>query len=122
MWFLTQIAGWALGLACGFSFSQILALTYKSKKFGGWQLIVKNGDATLAIRLVGPKKAEELLDDPTTLGVFVKGVVSPFCWLNEDVLSEKGKTSGLFQVFTHQKTWLVDISKNPPAPPKPQKG
>lgn len=118
MLFFEQAASWAIGLFLGFLFSRIYDKLISEKQFSGWRVIVKKGEEILCERPVGHRKAAEVLDDTTTLSVFIKGVTSPFCWLNEDVVSEKASVTGLFTVSLQKKQWVVDISKNPPPPPK----
>lgn len=114
-WFLEQIAVSVLGCFVSVLCPVMLFYGYKKWKFSGWKVIVKDGDTVRTTRLVGPKKAEQVLDDTSDLSVFIKGVVSPYCrHLNEDVISDKSRESGLFKQLDKEKTWVVDIAKNPP--------
>lgn len=114
--FINVMAGF-IGSAITVAAAAAIYLARKGQ-FTGWAVVVRKGDKVLCKRPVGRKKAEEVLDDATSLSVFIKGVVSPFCWLNEDVLSEKASKKGLFQVSFPGRTWTVDILKNPATPPK----
>ena len=101
----------------GSAVSFILAyLAYKVSefKYKGWQAVIKNGSESLCTRNVGVRKAKELLDDETSLSVYIKGLCSPFGWLNADVVAEESRKSGLFGEDTKGKTWTVDLAKNPP--------
>lgn len=113
MWFVEQFGAAIVGCIAGFFFSQALFHGYTKQKYGGWKVLVKNNDKLLTTRQVGPKKAEQVLDDVSDLAVFIKGVVSPYCHLSEDVISEKARETGLFKQLDKDKTWVVDISKNP---------
>ena len=113
MWFLEQIAASVIGCIVGVVFPYIVFHAYTKRRFSGWKVVVKDKDAIRAERKVGPKKAEIILEDDAELSVFVKGIVSPFCTLNEDLLSERARDIGLFTRSDREKRLTVDISRNP---------
>ena len=121
-WIVQQAAAAVVGAAVGSFLTLAVSFLFfslvKKNRFGGWNVVIRRGDEVLCFRPVGARKAEEVLDDSSTLSVFIKGVASPFCWLNEDLCSDKAAQIGLFTVSFPKKQWVVDISKNPPAPPK----
>lgn len=118
MWFLEQALSSFLGCIVGMIFSYLFFLFYTKQKFSGWKVVVKEGERECVKRNVGPKKAEQILDDQSDLSVFLKGIVSPYCNLKEDLMSEKARNTGLFQQRIQDKTWVIDISKNPIEPIK----
>jgi len=79
--------------------------------WGGREVIVKNADKVLAKRKLSPDVAKRIETDATDFSVYVKGVVSPFTWLNIDVSSLKAEDLGL--VHKQGKLTTIDISKNP---------
>lgn len=118
MFIIEQIVAWAIGVMMATAVNVFVQATIKERKFRGWCVKITKGSDLLCTRAVGTKKAEEVLDDASTLSVFVKGIASPFVWLNEDLVSDNARKSGLFWVDWNNKTWHVDILKNPPPPEK----
>ena len=97
---------------------------WKERKFGGWTVEVNdiNGQHVMS-RPVGTKKTEEILDDLSTLSVFLKGLVSPFGWLKIDLVT-KGVELGALKIDNTKKQFVIDLSiegvLSKPAPqPKP---
>lgn len=80
---------------------------YKAYRFGGWHISIRQGGKEIARRAVSARKIEQILDEPSDMSVFVKGVVSPYGWLNTDVLD-------LIVVCKSLKLIEVDLDKNPP--------
>lgn len=92
------------------------------RRFGGWVLEIIDASGEVATRrLVGINKMKAVLDDESELSVFIKGVASPYGWLNVDPLT-KGREIGLLVVDKKGRKILVDLTKNPPKPPPTQKG
>ena len=108
--FFNLLSGF-LGSTLSFSFCWLIFLVSK-RKFKGWGLEIWDGDKCLCSRPVGQKKAESVLDDQAELSVFLKGVCSPYGWLNLDPISDEAFKIGL--VARQEKKWVVDLSKNPP--------
>ena len=109
---LINIFSGFLGSLITVGVATVVFLARKSK-FSGWTVEVRRGEEILCCRPVGRRKTEEILDDSSTLSVYLKGLVSPFGWLNEDLLSQKAADSGLFRTQYANKKWVVDLSKNP---------
>ena len=106
---MSGFIGSGVTVACAY-----LVYVIRRGQFAGWSVVVNRGEEKLCKRPVGRRKAEEVLDDPSTLSVFIKGICSPFGWLNEDVLSAKAAETGLFRTDYPGKYWIVDMAKNPP--------
>ena len=92
------------------------------RTYGGWKVVVKNGDTILCTRPVGGRKAKEVMDDISTLSVFLKGIVSPFGWVNLDLVSDEAKNLGLFKEDKKAREWVIDLAHNPPSTKKPPQG
>lgn len=97
----------------------VFIMQHLKGRFKGWKVVVVDAEKELCARPVGQKKAEAVLDDSTELAVLVKGVASPYGWLTLDPVSAKAMEVGLFRVDVSAKAFIVDMSKNPPAPKKP---
>jgi hypothetical protein len=107
---LKSAGGTILGIVVSFLFWKY----QEWRRYGGWKVVVKNDQATLCVRPVGSRKVKEVMDDLSTLSVFLKGVVSPFGWLSLDLVSEEAKDRGLFYISVKGRAWVIDLSKNPP--------
>lgn len=79
---------------------------YKAYRFGGWSVVIRQGGKEIARRAVSARKMEQILDESSDMSVFVKGVVSPYGWLNTDVLN-------LISIINSLKIVEVDLDKNP---------
>ena len=104
----------AIGALIALAFGRGVVERLKERRFGGWMVIVRHGADELCRRPVGTKKAEEVLDDESSLSVFLKGVASPFGWLTIDLVSPEAAERGLLKVDHTQRRWVIDLAKNPP--------
>ncbi len=96
-------------------------------RFGGSRLLVKGGGEVKTDRAIGWRKAQEIAEDISEQSIFLKGVVSPYGWINCDIV-QKGKEVGLLTIdkkkkflFGEARTYTIDLDKNPPPerPPAP---
>ncbi len=85
-------------------------------RFGGWKVNVIDANGRTHIIPIGVKKSEEIQDDESTLRVFLKGLASPFGWINLDLLSQEAKEIGLFVQDSKARAYIIDLRKNPPKP------
>jgi hypothetical protein len=91
-------------------------------RWGGWRLIVKRGDEPLTKRELSSEFGRRIRTDDNEFSVYVKGVVSPYEYLNIDICSEKAKHIGLishpvlgrFDLPRNKRELVVDLAKNPP--------
>lgn len=91
-------------------------------RWGGWRLIVKRDDKVLTTRNVSSEFGRRIRTDGNELSVYVKGVVSPYEFLNIDICSEKAEQLGLirhpvlgrFDLPRSKREIVVDLAKNPP--------
>ena len=82
-------------------------------RYGGWKVIVRDGEKELLLRNISPGKAKEILYEPAELSVFLKGVASPYGFLNCDILT-RGKEVGLFVQEDQERCYFINLDKNPP--------
>ena len=84
-------------------------------QYGGWQVIILEKGEEILKRDVSPHKAKEVLGEPADLAVFLKGVVSPYGWINCDILAQ-GKDVGLFKLINEgrlNRRFVIDLDQNP---------
>jgi len=88
---------------------------YKSKKYGGWVLIMNDGEAEKGTRKVTPEWAEKIFKDEYDFSIYVKSFISNFFRLNNiDITSQKAKDIGLIKIDDENQKIIIDQSKNPP--------
>ncbi len=88
-----------------------LALAIKLR-YGRWQVRIIKENTEILRRDISPTKAKEILGEPADMSVFLKGVVSPYGWINCDLLRE-GKEIGLFVQDNRQRLLTINLDKNP---------
>jgi len=93
-------------------FVQFGQRAYENRKYGNWRVIVHHKGINRVDREISPGKVKEILSEPAEMSVFVKGVASPYGWINCDVLTE-GKRIGLFVEKPEERRLLIDLDKNP---------
>ena len=77
------------------------------------------GESQLLEEDIPADRIKEVLSDPISLRVYVKGLTSSYAWLNCDLLTE-GKQIGLFTEDRKMRRFVVDLDKNP-TPSSPQR-
>lgn len=93
-------------------FVQFGQRVYENWKYGNWRVIVHLKGEDKVNREISPGKVKEILSEPAEMSVFIKGVASPYGWINCDVLTE-GKKIGLFVEKPEERHLLIDLDKNP---------
>jgi hypothetical protein len=93
-------------------FVQYVQRAYENWKYGNWKVVVHLRGEDKVNREISPGKVKEILSEPAELSVFVKGVASPYGWINCDVLTE-GKDLGLFLEDRTNRRLVIDLDKNP---------
>ena len=116
-WFLNFIFETLLqeGIAviAGILFVLIVQNQWIKFKYGGWRVvIVQDGDQKVS-RDISPGKVREIQTETSELAVFLKGVASPYAWINCDII-EHGETSGLLIIDKDKKCYTLNLDKNPP--------
>ena len=92
--------------------AHLILRNWERWRYGGWHVVVKNGDKLHVDRPVSAAKAKQVLDEPADLSVFLKGVVSPYGWIKCDLI-EHGKKEGLLVAGEVSKRFVIDLDKNP---------
>lgn len=99
--------------AIGFLFARLIVARFEQWRFGGWKIVIVGVDGSEVVRRsIGVAKAKVILDDDADLSVFVKGIASPYGWLNADPVTV-GREIGLFRVSVAMREMVVDLRRNP---------
>ena len=101
-----------LAVVFGIAFTQFIRRRWDKRRYGGWYVIVKKKEEIKVNRAISVRKAQEILDEPADLSVFLKGVVSPYALLNCDII-EEGACRGLLIKDSVKRQFTVDLDKNP---------
>lgn len=101
----------------GIAFVQLVQNTLDRYRYGGWRVIVTKNGTEKVNRAISIGKAKEILSEPAELAVFLKGVASPYGWINCDLL-EEGKEISLYIQDEENKRMIIDLDKNPPGDKK----
>jgi len=101
----------------GILFVQFVRNRWDQRRYGRWKVVLKRGGEITHSRDVSIAKTKQVREIPEELSVFLKGVVSGHIWLNCDLVTE-GKACGMLVEDVSERQWIVDLDKNPPAPPK----
>lgn len=83
------------------------------RRFGRWRARVTRGGKEIGSRGISARKAEELLEEPAELSVFLKGVASPYGWINCDLVTD-GLANGMLTIDHAGRVYTIDMDKNPP--------
>lgn len=101
-----------LAVVLGIAFTYLVRRQWDRRQYGGWHVVVKKEAAPKVDREISVDKAKEILNEPSELAVFLKGVASPYGWINCDIL-QKGVEVGLFVRDDPQRRLLIDLDHNP---------
>ncbi len=111
--FIAQtLLGELLVVIAGIFISRLLDITWNRWRYGGWTVhILRQGEEILREE-IPPAKAKEILDDPISLRIYIKGLVSGYEWIHGDLLTD-GRQSGLFMEDRAARRFTIDLDKNP---------
>jgi len=98
----------------GILFVQFVRNRWDQRRYGRWQVVLKQGGVITHRRNVSVAKTKQVHEMPEELSVFLKGVVSGHVWLNCDLVTE-GKACGMLVEDASTRQWIIDLDKNPPA-------
>jgi hypothetical protein len=101
-----------VAVVAGVLFVQLVQRQWEKWRFGGWKVIILKEGTTLLNREITPRKTKEILGEETDLAVFLKGVASPYEWINCDPL-EEGRRNGLLVIDQATRRFTLDLDKNP---------
>ncbi len=88
------------------------------KRYGGWRVIVTCNDESILERDISYTKLKAIQEEPAELSVYLKGVISPYSWIVVDII-EKGEELELVITNTKNKTYTINLDKNPQEKEKP---
>ncbi|HIP71518.1 MAG TPA: hypothetical protein EYH05_09000 [Anaerolineae bacterium] len=81
-------------------------------RYGRYRIRLFQNGEEIVNRPVSPRKAQEILDEPADLAVFLKGVASPYAWIKCDLIS-KGREIGLLVIDKENRQFIFNLDKNP---------
>jgi hypothetical protein len=109
---LESLAGQIAVVVAGVLFAQLIRRWYDKWRYGGWRvMIIQNGQKVLD-RRISEGKAKVIVEIPEDRGVFLKGLASPFGWINCDLI-EDGPKLGMLAEDRAKRTYTIDFDKNP---------
>lgn len=105
-----------LAVVIGIAFTYLVRRQWDRHRYGGWHVHILKGGTKEVDREISVEKAKEILREPSELAVFLKGVASPYGWINCDIL-QKGVEEGLFVRDDQKRLLTIDLDRNPKPPP-----
>ncbi len=97
----------------GVLIAYLIQTTWIRWRYGKWHVIVTKGGKTLVNRDISAGKAKEILTESTDKAVFLKGVASPYEWINCDIV-EEGVKCGLLVEDKKKRCMIINLDHNPP--------
>ncbi len=82
-------------------------------KWGGWKVLVYEENICMHEEEIASQSANRILNDRREFSVYIKGIVSPYAWLNLDVGSKDAEEKGLTERDSKNKQIIINIDKNP---------
>jgi hypothetical protein len=110
-----------IAVLAGLAFARYVQERRDKARYGGWHVIVIKDGKTEVNRDISVRKAKEIFQETSDLSVFLKGVASPYGWINCDII-EKGAATGMLKRDDRQRTLTIDLDCNPPPSPPPGPG
>lgn len=101
----------------GVLFAQVLYNRWVEWRYGRWRVVLRNDEGEILNRPISAGKVKEILNEESELAVFLKGVASPYEWINCDPL-EEGRLNGLLNEDHEQRRFILNLDKNPPRKPR----
>jgi hypothetical protein len=82
-------------------------------RYDGWHVIVWQDGKQILKREISYKKLKAIQEEPADLSVYLKGVASPYTWFQHVDLIEDGESLGLISIDAEEKTYTLNLDKNP---------
>jgi len=95
-------------------FAHFIKEKWEKRHYGGWKVIIRQHGKDVSEVDVSFRKAKEILQVPEELQVFLKGIASPFGWINCNLITE-GRERGVLIEDRPHKRFVIDFDKNPPS-------
>ena len=105
-----------LAVVFGIAFTYFIRRRWDEEHYGGWRVHVWRKGIKEVDRAISVGKAKEILQESSELSVFLKGVASPYGWINCDIL-QKGIEEKLFVRDDPKRLLTIDLDRNPKPPP-----
>ncbi len=87
---------------------------YMKKRWGGWKVIILDeNEKEVLERELSAIVAKRILGDLGDFSIYLKGIVSPYGFLNIDISSQKAIDLGLINQDESEKKIVINLSKNP---------
>lgn len=109
-----------IGVLAGLAFAHFYRERQDRKRYGGWQVIVIKDGIEKVNREISVLKAKEIFQETAEKSVFLKGVASPYGWINNCDLIEEGEKIELLHEDHKQRRITINLDKNPPPERSPQ--
>jgi len=107
-----NLAASFLAVVIGIAFTYLVRRQWDEWKYGRWRVVILKAGQTAVDRAISVEKTKQILNEPSELSVFLKGVASPYGWINCDILDE-GRKRGLLIEDHVKRVLTVDLDKNP---------
>jgi hypothetical protein len=104
-----------IGVLLGLAFAHFYQERRERQKYGGWHVLVFKDGEEKVNRAIPVAKAKEIPLETPELSVFLKGVASPYGWINCDLIV-KGKELGLLKIDNPQRRIVINLDCNPKPP------
>lgn len=102
-----------IGVLAGLAFAHFYRERQDFKKYGGWQVVVIKDGVEKVDRAISVPKAKEIFQETAEKSVFLKGVASPYGWINNCDLIEEGMKIGLLHEDLKQRRITINLDNNP---------
>lgn len=99
-------------ITAGVLFAQFIYARWIKWRFGGWRVIVWQSGEEKLDRDISAPKLKEIQEEPAELAVFLKGVASPYAWINCDIIKD-GEVRELLVIDLGDKTYTLNLDNNP---------
>ncbi len=99
-------------VVAGVLFAQFIRSRWENRRYGGWEVLVKQHGKKIDVRPISPGKIKQIAEVPEELSVFLKGVASGYGWINCDLITDGRKNGMLVEDKTARK-YIIDMDKNP---------
>jgi len=96
----------------GVLFAQTIRKYLDRRQYGDWRVEIWQDGKKALEKAISAGKAKAVLDIPEDMGVFLKGLISPFGWLHCDLIGD-GPKLGLLEVNHKARLIKINMDKNP---------
>ena len=107
-----------IGVLLGLVFARFVQDGRDRRRYGGWHVVVIKDGREKVNRDISVRKAKEIFQETADLSVFLKGVASPYGWINCDLIQD-GVNRGLLERDDRRRYLTINLDKNPQPPRQP---